>query len=110
MVFIFGGTLLGLLGLKYDSLWDLGKFFFIYFVIVSIVDFIVETICKAIRQLKNLSDFIYYFIYFTLDFSINVIILELILGKVNGVYYSTLTIILFSMICAILSIYLDKKF
>ena len=42
LIFFFGGTILSILGLKYDNLWTLAKFFIIYMIIGIPLDFIIE--------------------------------------------------------------------
>ena len=63
----FGGTILYLLGLKYNNLLSLAKFFGIFLILSMILDFIVVCFLKVLKELRGLTDTQYNLLYLTLD-------------------------------------------
>ena len=62
----FGGTILYLLGLKYNNLLSLAKFFGIFLILSMILDFIVVCFLKVLKELRGLTDTQYNLLYLTL--------------------------------------------
>ena len=52
----FGGTILYLLGLKYNNLLSLAKFFGIFLILSMILDFIVVCFLKVLKELRGLTE------------------------------------------------------
>ena len=80
----FGGTILYLLGLKYNNLLSLAKFFGIFLILSMILDFIVVCFLKVLKELRGLTD-------------------------TKGVSCSMLTAFRFSIISYLFGIFLEKK-
>lgn len=59
----FGGTILYLLGLKYNNLLSLAKFFGIFLILSMILDFIVVCFLKVLKELRGLTDTQYNLLY-----------------------------------------------
>lgn len=109
LLFFFGGTILSILGFKYDSLWSLAKFFAIYMIIGTPLDFIIECSLKVIKDLKGLSESQYAIIYGFMDISINTVLIGVLEWVMSGIECSLFTALSFSTIFFIVSYVSDKK-
>ena len=109
LVFFFGGTILSILGFKYDSLWSLAKFFAIYMIIGTPLDFIIECSLKAIKSLTNLGETQYTIIYCLIDISINTVLIGILEWSIDGIKCSLFTALLFSTIFCVLSYFSMKN-
>lgn len=109
LLFFFGGTVLSLLGLKYDTLWSLGKFFAILLILGSPIDFIVVCFLKVIKELRQLTNFQYNLLYFGLDIPLTMIMIGIAESLIKGVSCSMLTAFIFAIICFLFYLFLDKK-
>ncbi len=107
--FFFGGTVLLLLGLKYNNLLSLAKFFLIFLILSTIIDFIVVCFLKVLKELRGLSDSQYNLLYLTLDIPLNMIIIGISETLIKGVSCSLLTAFIFSIISYLFGLSLDKK-
>lgn len=109
LIFFFGGTILSILGLKYDSLWSLAKFFAIYMIIGTPLDFIIECSLKAIKSLKGLGETQYTIIFCLIDISINTVLIGILEWSIDGIKCSLFTALLFSTIFCVLNCFLIEK-
>ena len=91
----FGGTILYLLGLKYNNLLSLAKFFGIFLILSMILDFIVVCFLKVLKELRGLTDTQYNLLYLTLDIPLNMIIIGISETLIKGVSCSIFYNILF---------------
>lgn len=107
--FFFGVTVLLLLGLKYNNLLSLAKFFLIFLILSTIIDFIVVCFLKVLKELRGLSDSQYNLLYLTLDIPLNMIIIGISETLIKGVSCSLLTAFIFSIISYLFGLSLDKK-
>ena len=101
----FGGTILYLLGLKYNNLLSLG----IFLILSMILDFIVVCFLKVLKELRGLTDNQYNLLYLTLDIPLNMIIIGISETLIKGVSCSMLTAFIFSIISYLFGIFLEKK-
>ncbi len=105
----FGGTVLLLLGLKYNNLLSLAKFFGIYLILSMIIDFIVVCFLKVLKELRGLTDTQHNLLYLTLDIPLNMTIIGIAETLTKGVSCSMLTAFIFSVISYLFGLFLDKK-
>ena len=105
----FGGTILYLLGLKYNNLLSLAKFLGIVLILSMILDFIVVCFLKVLKELRGLTDTQYNLLYLTLDIPLNMIIIGISEILIKGVSCSMLTAFIFSIISYLFGIFLEKK-
>ena len=105
----FGGTVLSLLGLKYNNLLSLAKFFGIFLILSMILDFIVVCFLKVLKELRGLTDTQHNLLYLTLDIPLNMIIIGISEALIKGVSCSMLTAFIFSIISYLFGIFLEKK-
>ena len=105
----FGGTVLSLLGLKYNNLLSLSKFCGISLILSMILDFIVVCFLKVLKELRGLTDTQYNLLYLTLDIPLNMIIIGISETLIKGVSCSMLTAFRFSIISYLFGIFLEKK-
>lgn len=103
LIFFFGGTILSILGLKYDNLWSLAKFFAIYMIIGIPLDFIIENSLKAIKSIIGLRETQYTIIYCLIDISVNTVLIGISEWVIDGIECTLFTALLFSTISCILS-------
>lgn len=109
VIFFFGGTLLLFLGLHYDSIGDLVKFFVIYLILGIPLDFIIEFLFALLKAFSFLSRLQRTLLSFVIDVPINMIVLGLLQSILDGVSFSVLTAFLFAMICWIINYLLERK-
>ncbi|WP_343102096.1 YrvL family regulatory protein [Romboutsia sp. MSSM.1001216sp_RTP31141st1_G3_RTP31141_220114] len=109
LIFFFGGTILSILGLKYDNLWTLAKFFIIYMIIGIPLDFIIECSLKAIKIIIGLSNIQYMIIFCLIDISINTVLIGVLEWSIDGIECSLFTALLFSTIFGVLSYFSNEK-
>ena len=109
LIFFFGGTILSILGFKYDSLWSLTKFFAIYMIISTPLDFIIECSLKAIKSLTSLGETKYTTIYCLIDIFINTVLIGILEWSIDGIKCSLFTALLFSTIFCVLSYFSNEK-
>ena len=109
VIFFFGGTILSILGLKYDNLWTLAKFFIIYMIIGIPLDFIIECSLKVIKVLTGLSKIQHTIIYSLIDISINTLLIGVLEWAIDGIECSLFTALLFSTIFCVLSYFFNEK-
>ena len=109
VIFFFGGTILSILGLKYDNLWTLAKFFIIYMIIGIPLDFIIECSLKVIKVLTGLSKIQHTIIYSLIDISINTLLIGVLEWSIDGIECSLFTALLFSTIFGVLSYFSNEK-
>lgn len=109
LVFFFGGTILFILGLRYDSLWILAKFFIIYMIIAMPLDFIIECLLKVIKIIIGLKEIEYTIIYSLIDILINTVLIGILEWSIDGIECSLFTALLFSTISCVLSYFFDKR-
>ena len=109
LIFFFGGTILSILGFKYDSLWSLTKFFAIYMIISTPLDFIIECSLKAIKSLTSLGETKYTTIYCLIDIFINTVLIGILEWSIDGIKCSLFTALLFSTIFCVLSYFSMKN-
>nr|WP_317333936.1 YrvL family regulatory protein [uncultured Romboutsia sp.] len=109
LIFFFGGTILFILGLRYDSLWTLTKFFIIYMIITIPLDFIIECSLKAIKIIRGLKEIEYRMIYSVIDIFINTLLIGILEWSIDGIECSLVTALLFSTISCILGYFLDRE-
>lgn len=107
--FIFSGGLLSLLGLKYNSLWTLLKFFALYFISNIIINFFIEGISLILKELKGLSDIKHDILNFCMSVSADIVILSVLAATVKGIYMKPQTLVLFPIIVYLVNYYIDKK-
>lgn len=107
--FIFSGGLLSLLGLKYNSLWTLLKFFALYFISNIIINFFIEGISLILKELKGLSDIKHDILNFCMSVSSDIVILSVLAATVKGIYMKPQTLVLFPIIVYLVNYYIDKK-
>lgn len=105
----FGGTILSILGLKYDNLWTLAKFFIIYMIIGIPLDFIIECSLKAIKIIIGLSNIQYMIIFCLIDIYINTVLIGVLEWSIDGIECSLFTALLFSTIFGVLSYFSNEK-
>ena len=109
LFFSFGGTVLLLLGLKYNNLLSLAKFFGIFLVLSTIIDFIVICFLKVLKELRGLTDNQHKLLYLTLDIPINMTLIGIAESLTKGVSCSILTAFIFSVVYYLFGLFLDKK-
>ncbi|MGX4601758.1 YrvL family regulatory protein [Faecalimicrobium sp. JNUCC 81] len=109
LIFFFGGTILSILGLKYDNLWSLAKFFAIYMIIGIPLDFIIENSLKSIKIIIGLREIQYNIIYCLIDISINTVLIGILEWAIDGIECSLFTALLFSTISYVLSYFFYIK-
>ncbi len=109
LIFFFGGTILSILGLKYDNLWTLAKFFIIYMIIGIPLDFIIECSLKAIKIIIGLSNIQYMIIFCLIDIYINTVLIGVLEWSIDGIECSLFTALLFSTIFGVLSYFSNEK-
>lgn len=107
--FLFGGIILSLLGMEYDSFWSLAKFFAIYLIIGIFLDLFVESFFKVLKELRGLTHFQYRALYFIIDVPLNMVIIGILESSINGVSCSLLAAFLFSIISNLFGAYLNRK-
>lgn len=108
LIFFFGGTILSILGLKYNNLWILAKFFIIYMIIGMPLDFIIECSLKAIKIIIGLKEIEYRIIYSIIDIVINTLLIGILEWSIDGIECSLVTALLFSTISCVLSYFFDR--
>lgn len=108
LIFFFGGTILFILGLRYDSLWILAKFFIIYMIIAMPLDFIIECLLKVIKIIIGLKEIEYTIIYSLIDILINTVLIGILEWSIDGIECSLFTALLFSTISCVLSYFFDR--
>ncbi len=108
LIFFLGGTILFILGLRYDSLWILAKFFIIYMIIAMPLDFIIECLLKVIKNIIGLKEIEYAIIYSLIDILINTVLIGILEWFIDGIECSLFTALLFSTIFCVLSYFFDK--
>ncbi len=99
IIFFFGGTILLFLGLHYDSIWDLVKFFIIYFIIGIPLDFIIEFLFAILKAFTFLTKLQRTLLSFVIDVPINMLVVGLLQSIIDGVSFSVLTAFLFAVVC-----------
>ena len=109
VIFFLGGTILSILGFKYDNLWTLAKFFIIYMIIGIPLDFIIECSLKVIKILTGLSKIQHTIIYSLIDISINTLLIGVLEWSIDGIECSLFTALLFSTIFGVLSYFSNEK-
>lgn len=109
LFFSFGGTVLLLLGLKYNNLLSLAKFFGIFLFLSTIIDFIVICFLKVLKELRGLTDNQHKLLYLTLDIPINMTLIGIAESLTKGVSCSILTAFIFSVVYYLFGLFLDKK-
>ena len=107
--FLFGGIILSLLGMEYDSFWSLAKFFAIYLIIGIFLDLFVESFFKVLKELRCLTHFQYRALYFIIDVPLNMVIIGILESSIKGVSCSLLAAFLFSVISNLFGAYLNRK-
>lgn len=105
----FGGTLLYLLGLKYNNLWSLAKFMMIFLILDMIIDFIVVCFLKVLKDLRSLTKTQYNLLYLTLDIPITMVVVGIAETMTKGVSCSMLTAFIFSVISYLFGLVLQKE-
>ncbi|CEJ75528.1 Uncharacterised protein [[Clostridium] sordellii] len=105
----FGVTIISILGLKYDNLSVLVKFFAIYMIIGIPLDFIIECFLKAIKILIGLREIQYTMIYCLIDISINTVLIGVLEWTIDGIECSLFTALLFSTLSCVLSYFFNRK-
>lgn len=108
LIFFFCGTILSILGLKYNNLWILAKFFIIYMIIGMPLDFIIECSLKAIKIIIGLKEIEYRLIYGVIDIVINTLLIGILEWSIDGIECSLVTALLFSTISCVLSYFFDR--
>ena len=109
LIFFFGGTILYILGLRYDNLWTLAKFFVTYMIIGIPLDFIIECSLKAIKSITYLRENQHIIIYSLIDISINTVLIGILEWSIDGIECSLFTALLFSIISCVLSYFFNEK-
>lgn len=109
LIFFFGGTILSILGLRYDNLWTLAKFFIIYMIIEIPLDFIIECSLKAIKIITGLGEIECTISYIFIDISTNTVLIGILEWAIDGIECSLFTALLFSTISCVLSYFLDRR-
>ncbi|SCH45915.1 Uncharacterised protein [uncultured Clostridium sp.] len=108
-IFFFGGSILLLFGLKYDSFWSLAKFFGVLLILSIPIDFIVVCFLKVLKEIKGLTDIQHNILYFILGIPLTMIIIGMSEYLIKGVSCSMLTAFIFSIITYLFNLFLDKK-
>lgn len=109
LFFFFGGTILFLLGLRYNNLLSLAKFFGIFLILSTIIDFVVVCFLKVLKELRGLTEIQQNLLYLTLDIPLNMIIIGISETLTKGVSCSMLTAFIFSIISYLFGLFLEKK-
>ena len=109
LFFFFGGTILFLLGLRYNNLLSLAKFFGIFLILSTIIDFVVVCFLKVLKELRGLTEIQHNLLYLTLDIPLNMIIIGISETLTKGVSCSMLTAFIFSIISYLFGLFLEKK-
>ena len=109
IIFFFGGTILLFLGLHYDSIWDLVKFFVIYLIIGIPLDFIIEFLFAILRAFSFLTRLQRTLLSFVIDVPINMVVVGLLQSVVDGVSFSVLTAFLFAVVCWVINQLFEKE-
>ena len=109
LFFFFGGTILFLLGLRYNNLLSLAKFFGIFLILSTIIDFVVVCFLKVLKELRGLTEIQQNLLYLTLDIPLNMIIIGISETLTKGVSCSMLTAFIISIISYLFGLFLEKK-
>lgn len=108
LVFIFGSSLFTLLGMQYESLGTLLKFFAFYMFLSSFTDSISEITLKLMKISKIFNKKFYYFLYVIIDASLNIILLEILSKSMKGIQFSAIGMLLSALIISIFNVFLDE--
>ena len=108
-LFLVGGTVLSLLGLKYNNIFSLAKFIAFYYIISLPVESLVFPFFKIMREVKNLSHIQYYTLFFFVDISFSMFLMGISEYIMKDVSCSMMTAFLFTVICFLVNMFFDLK-
>lgn len=109
LVFFFGGIIMSVLGLQYENLWVLAKFFAIYMILSTSLNLIIGTSFRAIKEIKSLNEIQYIVIYGAIDILINTILIGILEYFIEGIECGIVTALIFSTIIFVFNYYSEKK-
>lgn len=107
--FFFGAPILFLLGLKYNNLFSLAKFFAVFFILSGIIDFIVICFLDVLKNLRDLTKTEHNILYLVLDILLNMIIIGIAAMLIEGISCTVLTAFIFSVISHLLGLLLERE-
>ena len=108
-LFLVGGTVLSLLGLKYNNIFSLAKFIAFYYIISLPVESLVFPFFKIMREVKNLYHIQYYTLFFFVDISFSMFLMGISEYIMKDVSCSMMTAFLFTVICFLVNMFFDLK-
>ena len=108
-LFLVGGTVLSLLGLKYNNIFSLAKFIAFYYIMSLPVESLVFPFFKIMREVKNLSHIQYYTLFFFVDISFSMFLMGISEYIMKDVSCSMMTAFLFTVICFLVNMFFDLK-